>query len=113
MFDPRILKLADGLVNFSCAVKPGENVLIQSIGGNEDLTRALIKAVYQAGGVPFLWLEDKNLDREIMLGGRKRFLDRGDFLGGHRLHLGVGEHFGQRREFIAQPHDLADDGQAG
>ena len=67
MFDPRILKLADGLVNFSCAVKPGENVLIQSIGGNEDLTRALIKAVYKAGGVPFLWLEDKNLDREILL----------------------------------------------
>lgn len=67
MFDPRILKLADGLVNFSCAVKPGENVLIQSIGGNEDLTRALIKEVYKAGGVPFLWLEDKCLDREIML----------------------------------------------
>ena len=67
MFDPRILKLASGLVNFSCAVKPGENVLIQTIGGNEDLTRALIKEVYKAGGVPFLWLEDKNLDREIML----------------------------------------------
>ena len=67
MFDPRILKLADGLVNFSCAVKPGENVLIQSIGGNEDLTRALIKTVYKAGGVPFLWLEDKSMDREIML----------------------------------------------
>lgn len=67
MFDPRILKLADGLVNFSCAVKPGENVLIQSIGGNEDLTRALIKKVYKAGGVPFLWLEDKSMDREIML----------------------------------------------
>ena len=67
MFDPRILKLADGLVNFSCAVKPGENVLIQSIGGNEDLTRALIKEVYKAGGVPFLWLEDKSMDREIML----------------------------------------------
>ncbi|MEA4913358.1 MAG: aminopeptidase [Christensenella sp.] len=67
MFDPRILKLAVGLVNFSCAVKPGENVLIQSIGGNEDLTRALIKEVYKAGGVPFLWLEDKSMDREIML----------------------------------------------
>ena len=67
MFDPRILKLADGLVNFSCAVKPGENVLIQSIGGNEDLVRALIKAVYKAGGVPFLWLEDKSLDREILM----------------------------------------------
>ncbi len=67
MFDPRILKLADGLVNFSCAVKPGENVLIQSIGGNDDLVRALIKEVYRAGGVPFLWLEDKSFDREIIM----------------------------------------------
>ncbi len=67
MFDPRIRKLADGLVNFSCAVKPGENVLIQSIGGNEDLTRALIKEVYRAGGSPFLWLEDKSLERELLL----------------------------------------------
>ena len=76
MFDPRILKLADGLVNFSCAVKPGENVLIQSIGGNEDLTRALIKAVYQAGGVPFLWLEDKSLDREILMHCTQAQLER-------------------------------------
>ncbi len=68
MFDPRILKLADGLVNFSCSVQPGENVLIESIGGNDDLAKALIKAVYQAGGNPFLWLGDKAFDRELVLG---------------------------------------------
>jgi len=67
MFDPRILKLAENLVNFSCAVKPGENVLIESIGGNDDLARALIKEVYKAGGVPFLWLGDKKFDRELLL----------------------------------------------
>ena len=67
MFDPRILKLAEGLVHFSCAVKPGENVLIESIGGNDDLTRALIKEVYKADAVPFLWLGDKAFDRELLL----------------------------------------------
>ncbi len=67
MFDPRILKLADGLVNFSCKVQPGENVLIESIGGNDDLTKALIKTVYKAGGNPFLWLGDKAYDRELVL----------------------------------------------
>jgi aminopeptidase len=67
MFDPRVLKLADGLVNFSCTVQPGENVLVESIGGNDDLTRALIKAVYKAGGNPFLWLGDKSFDREIVM----------------------------------------------
>ncbi len=67
MFDPRILKLADGLVNFSCGVQKGENVLIESIGHNDDLARALIKAVYAAGGNPFLWLGDKAFDRELVL----------------------------------------------
>ena len=42
-------------------------MLIESIGGNEDLTRALIKAVYAAGGNPFLWLGDKAYDREIVM----------------------------------------------
>lgn len=52
----------------SCDLKPGENILIESIGGNEDLTRALIKEVYAAGGNPFLWLSDKAFDRELLLG---------------------------------------------
>lgn len=68
MFDPRIKKLASGLVNFSCGLKKGENILIESIGGNEDLTRALIKEVYAVGGNPFLWLGDKAMDRELVLG---------------------------------------------
>ncbi|MEG1524396.1 MAG: aminopeptidase [Clostridia bacterium] len=67
MFDPRILKLADGLVNFSCHVQKGENVLIESIGGCDDLAKALIKAVYQAGGNPFVWLGDKAIDRDMIM----------------------------------------------
>lgn len=68
MFDPRIWQLAHGLVTFSCDLKPGEKILIESIGGNDDLVRALIKEVYAAGGVPFLWLSDKALERELLLG---------------------------------------------
>ena len=68
MFDPRIKKLASGLVNFSCSLKKGENILIESIGGNDDLTRALIKEVYAVGGNPFLWLGDKAMDRELVMG---------------------------------------------
>lgn len=67
MFDPRILKLAEGLVHFSCNVQPGEKVLIESIGGNDDLAKALVKTVYTAGGVPFLWRNDKALERELLL----------------------------------------------
>ena len=67
MFDPRILKLADQLVHYSCRVQPGENVLIENIGSCNDLTKALIKAVYAAGGVPFLWNGERSLDRELLL----------------------------------------------
>ena len=62
MFDPRILKLADVLVGFSCNVQKGENVLIENIGGCDDLARALVKRVYAAGANPFLWLGDKALN---------------------------------------------------
>ncbi len=67
MFDPRILKLAEGLVNFSCSLKKGEKILVESIGGNDELTRALIKQVYKTGGQPFLWLGDKAFDREMVM----------------------------------------------
>lgn len=67
MFDPRVLKLADGLVNFSCHVQKGENVLIESIGCGTMLARALVKAVYAAGGNPFVWLGDKAVDRDYIM----------------------------------------------
>ena len=31
MTDPRITRLADLLINYSCAVKPGENILFEAI----------------------------------------------------------------------------------
>ena len=75
MFDPRILKLAKNLVHYSCSVKKGENVLIEAVGGNDDLTRALIKEVYAAGGVPFLWVSYRAFDRELLLHATKEQLE--------------------------------------
>jgi aminopeptidase len=52
MTDPRTDKLADVLVNYSVAVRPGDKVLIQG----DTLASPLLKAVYarvlQAGGLP-------------------------------------------------------------
>ena len=67
MFDPRIIQLAKGLVNFSCSLKKGEKILIENIGNCDDLTKAIIKEVYRVGGVPYLWLGDKAFDRELLL----------------------------------------------
>lgn len=67
MFDPRVLTLARNLIHFSCELQKGENVLIETAGGNDDLVRALIKEAYKAGANPFLWTRDPAFDRELLL----------------------------------------------
>lgn len=54
MADLRVEKLADLLVNYSVAVKPGDKVAIQGEGLAEPLHKAIYAKVLQAGGHPFL-----------------------------------------------------------
>lgn len=68
MTDERIKQLAKNLINYSCELKVGEKVLIESIGANDALTRELVKEAYAAGGMPFVKLGDKRMDRELLLG---------------------------------------------
>lgn len=66
--DPRIIKLADSLVNYSCAVKQGENVLIDYEGElTRPLVRQLVRQVYLAGAFPYVTSRDSSINREIML----------------------------------------------
>lgn len=74
MTDPRVIKLADNLVNYSVELQPGENILIESIGANDDLVRALIAAVYAAGGKPFLWRDDNRTRRALLMGASEEQL---------------------------------------
>lgn len=67
--DPRIKKLAESLVNYSCSVKQGEKVLIDYEGEiTRPLVRQLIKEVYSAGAFPYATSRDSTINREIMLG---------------------------------------------
>lgn len=68
MMDPRIEKLAHGLVHFSTKVQPGDRVMIESTNGNEMLVKALIREVYKAGGLPFVWLRQSEIERELAKG---------------------------------------------
>jgi aminopeptidase len=52
MADPRIEKLADLLVNYSVAVKPGNKVVIQGSTVGEPLIQAVFQKILQAGGHP-------------------------------------------------------------
>ncbi len=66
--DSRIIKLADNLVNYSCQVQKGEKVLITYRGiSTEPLVKALIKKIYEAGGIPFESFINQRVLREMLL----------------------------------------------
>ncbi len=52
MTDPRVEKLADVLVNYSVAVRPGDKVLLQGSTVTAPLLKAVYARVLQAGGHP-------------------------------------------------------------
>jgi aminopeptidase len=54
MADIRVEKMADLLVNYSVAVKPGDKVVIQGETGGEPLIKAVFVKVLQAGGLPYV-----------------------------------------------------------
>ena len=66
--DERIKKLAKNLVNYSCAVKPGEKVLIHHTGyETTPLAKELVKEVYEAGGIPFVKFTDPYMNRAMLM----------------------------------------------
>lgn len=76
MSDPRWQQLAQVLVNYSTATRPGERALITMM--EEDtfpLTRAVYAEVLKAGGLPQVEFQSVLLEREIMLLGGKEQLD--------------------------------------
>lgn len=68
MKDPRIEQLAKNLINYSVALKPGEKILIEDIGNESPLTKALISEAYKAGGFPFLTIKNNELTRVLFSG---------------------------------------------
>lgn len=68
MKDSRIETLADTLINYSIALKPGEKILIEVIGLEIPLAQALVRYAYQAGGVTFVSVTNHTLMREVLKG---------------------------------------------
>ncbi|MCJ8011294.1 aminopeptidase [Paenibacillus sp. KQZ6P-2] len=67
MRDPRIQKLAENLVGYSVNVQPGENVLVEMIGPERDLLKAVIEEVHKRGGNPFVELTDRTVQRTMLM----------------------------------------------
>ncbi|MBQ3116496.1 MAG: aminopeptidase [Clostridia bacterium] len=68
MVDERINALAKGLINYSCALKKGEKVLIEAKGIDYMLVNALVKEAYKVGAFPFVEIYDNRVTRELLLG---------------------------------------------
>lgn len=66
MKDPRIETLAKNLVNYSCRVQPGEKVLIEQNGKEDQLTCALVAEVYRAGGLPFVTIKHEDVKEALL-----------------------------------------------
>ncbi|MCL2177393.1 MAG: aminopeptidase [Firmicutes bacterium] len=71
MLDPRVSKLADLLVGYSCSVKKGERVLIEAVLVDYQIVTELVKAVKKAGGHPYVNIVDPKITREIIKNGDK------------------------------------------
>ena len=74
--DPRYEKLADLLIGYSCALEPGETIVIDSIDAPPQITRALVRAAARAGGVPVVMLHQQALWRDLMLVGSEEQMRR-------------------------------------
>jgi aminopeptidase len=69
MTDPRINKLADVLVNYSCEIKSGETILIEAIDVPHAFTKALVQTAAKVGAKPLVMLKSNEINRALMLEG--------------------------------------------
>jgi aminopeptidase len=65
--DLRLQNMAAGLIGYSVNLQPGERILIEVIDAGVPLALAVVKEVYRVGGVPFVQVRNKQVEREIML----------------------------------------------
>jgi len=65
MIDSRLKKLATLLVTYSIEVRRGEKVLIQNTNAEPAFVAALVDAVHEAGGLPFVSLRERSVERAL------------------------------------------------
>ena len=66
MTDPRYLKLAKLLVNYSTQIKKGDHVLLDMIDVPDEFSIELMRAVRAAGGTPLIEVRHTRVTREMV-----------------------------------------------
>lgn len=65
MHDPRIDQLAEILINYSCRVQPGENVLIEGYDVPDEAITTMVRHVEAAQGRPFVTIKHNAVLRAL------------------------------------------------
>ncbi|MGC8742954.1 MAG: aminopeptidase [Verrucomicrobiia bacterium] len=68
MNDPRYERLSKLLVEYCCALKKGERVLIDSMDTPDDFTLQLIRAARSSGAIPLVEVRHSRISREVIIG---------------------------------------------
>ncbi len=66
MVDPRMVQLADVLINHSCQAKAGDNVLIEAIDVPHEFTGVLVEAAHRVGARPLVLLKSNAVQRALL-----------------------------------------------
>ncbi len=69
MMDPRITKLAEMLIHYSCELKKGEHILIEAFDLPEEMVIATVKAAHAAGGHAHVAIRNNRVMRALLDGG--------------------------------------------
>jgi len=67
MFQSRIERLAEIIVNYSIKTEPGENILIEATDVPRELIQAIARQVHRAGGNAFVNLRDRQIMRDLLI----------------------------------------------
>lgn len=76
MKDKRVEKLAKNLVDYSCKLKKGQNLIIEGTSQAKDLIMAIVRYTYSIGAYPFVRLGNEQISREIMMGVTEAYSKR-------------------------------------
>jgi len=68
MRDERVYTLARNLINYSCKLTKGQQIIIEATADARDLIKAIVKEAYAIGAYPMVRLTDEQIGREILMG---------------------------------------------
>jgi aminopeptidase len=69
MFDPRMRKLADVLVDHSVRLQKGETVYIEAFDMPVEMVEVLLSKIYEVGGIPLVALRSARIFRKLLKDG--------------------------------------------